>query len=46
VSITLLRDVLDLVGKLDDSPGIEILRERFRRHLDKSIFDGTQAPQK
>jgi hypothetical protein len=39
VSITLLRAVLDLVGKLDDSPGEDTPRERFRRHLDKNISD-------
>jgi len=38
VSIT-LGEVLDLIGKLDDSPGEDAARERFRRYLSKNLLD-------
>ncbi len=31
-----LKQILDLVGKLDDTPGEETPRERFRRFLKES----------
>jgi len=34
---TPLTEILDLVGPLDDSPGEHAPRERFRRHLSRSI---------
>jgi len=37
VSIT-LTEILDLVGKLDDAPGQDTGRERFRRYLDKNLI--------
>jgi len=37
VSIT-LSEILDLVGKLDDSPGGDTGRERFRRYLGKNLL--------
>jgi len=38
MSIT-LRQILDLVGKLDDSPGDETPRERFRRFLQENVTE-------
>lgn len=38
MSIT-LKQILDLVGKLDDSPGNETPRERFRRFLTENVRD-------
>lgn len=32
-----LKQILDLVGKLDDSPGDETPRERFRRFLEENV---------
>jgi hypothetical protein len=37
VTIT-LGEILDLVGKLDDSPGEDTGRERFRRYLGKNLL--------
>ena len=37
MSIT-LGEILDLVGKLDDSPGEDTGRERFRRYLGKNLL--------
>jgi hypothetical protein len=37
VSIT-LSEILDLVGKLDDTPGEDTGRERFRRYLGKNLL--------
>jgi hypothetical protein len=34
-----LSEILDLVGKLDDSPGEDTARERFRRHWTKKLLD-------
>lgn len=34
-----LDDILDLVGRLDDSPGTDASRERFRQHLQKKIVE-------
>jgi hypothetical protein len=34
-----LNQILDLVGKLDDSPGDETPRERFRQFLKKSVLE-------
>lgn len=34
-----LNEILDLVGKLDDSPGDETPRERFRQFLQKRVVD-------
>jgi len=39
---TTLSEVLDLVGKLDDTPGDETARERFRRYLSKNVQDAGQ----
>lgn len=33
-----LTEILDLIGKLDDTPGQDTARERFRRHLDKNLI--------
>jgi len=33
-----LSEILDLVGKLDDSPGDDTGRERFRRYLGKNLL--------
>jgi len=41
VSIT-LGEVLDLIGRLDDSPGEDAARERFRRYLSKNLVDAGQ----
>ncbi len=38
MSIT-LKQILDLVGKLDDSPGEDPSRERFRRYLKDNVKD-------
>lgn len=38
-----LTDVLNLVGKLDDSPGDDAARERFRRFLRNSLTDVGQV---
>jgi hypothetical protein len=38
MSIT-LKQILDLVGKLDDSPGDETPRERFRRFLQENVTE-------
>lgn len=40
---TALTDILDLVGALNDSPGEETSRERFRRHLSKSLTEVGQV---
>ena len=40
---TALSDILDLVGPLDDAPGKETSRERFRRHLSKSLTEVGQV---
>ena len=42
MSIT-LSGMLDLIGKLDDSPGEDTARERFRRHLNKYLLDVGQT---
>lgn len=34
-----IEDILELVGALDDSPGEDVGRERFRRHIEKSITE-------
>ncbi len=34
-----LKEILDLVGKLDDSPGEDTGRERFRRHLMSNVTE-------
>ena len=36
MSIT-LTEILDLIGKLDDTPGQDTARERFRWYLDKNL---------
>ena len=41
MSIT-LDEMLDLSGKLDDSPGEDTPRERFRRYLSKNLVDTGQ----
>jgi hypothetical protein len=42
MSIT-LKQILDLVGKLDDSPGDETPRERFRRFLKENVKEVGQV---
>jgi hypothetical protein len=42
VGIT-LTEILDLIGKLEDTPGEDAARERFRRHLAKSLTAPGQA---
>jgi len=42
VTIT-LAEILDLVGKLDDSPGDDTGRERFRRYLGKHLLTPGQV---
>lgn len=42
MSIT-LTEILDLIGKLDDTPGQDTGRERFRRYLDKNLIDPGQV---
>ena len=42
MSIT-LKQILDLVGKLDDSPGDDTPRERFRRFLKENIKEVGQV---
>ncbi len=39
-SIISLDDILALVGKLDDTPGLDAPRERFRNHLQKIVEVG------
>ena len=34
---TTLSEVLDLVGKLDDTPGDDTARERFRRYFTRNL---------
>ena len=42
MSIT-LNQILALVGKLDDSPGDDTPRERFRRFLKENVNEGGQV---
>ncbi len=42
-SLTTLSDVLDLIGALNDKPGEDTARERFRRHLRKRITSTGQV---
>ena len=42
MSIT-LKQILDLVGKLDDSPGDDTPRERFRRFLKENVKEVGQV---
>jgi hypothetical protein len=38
-----LRDVLTLVGRLDDAPGVDTPRDRFRRFIDERVVDVASA---
>lgn len=42
MSVT-LRDVLPLVGRLDDAPGLDTPRDRFRRFIDDRVSDVAAA---